>query len=155
MAFADSFANYAITADEKEKLDEMGLECPEDCAFAFTCFAEASAHGVGGAWLATRRSARAMTSVASASWRSIAGFQVQTKHGVSASPAAEVDKTPVSGPSDDQGQLTFSPAAEGGASLCEVWPMWGLANRQSCGRRGRLLALRGCQYALRVRQLLV
>ena len=95
MSTTDAFVDYNISAEEREKLDEMGLECPADCAFAFTCFAEASAHGVGGAWLATRRSARAMTSVASASWRSIGGspivrggaaasqgFHMQAKHGV-------------------------------------------------------------------------
>ena len=81
MSFTDTFVNYNISAEERAKLDELGLESPADCAFAFTSFDEASAHGVGGAWLATRRSARAMTSVASASWRSTGGFQAQAKHG--------------------------------------------------------------------------
>ena len=121
MAFADSFANYAITLEEKEKLEELGLECPEDCAFAFTCFAEASAHGVGGAWLAMRRSARAMTAVASASWRSMAGFQVQAKHGVSGVTAGP-DTTPGTGSANDGGQLAISAAAGVGAGPSEVWP---------------------------------
>ena len=125
MAINDAFVNYAIPEDEKEKLAELGLESPEDCAFAFTSSAEAAAQGVGGVWLATRRSARAMTAVASASWRSMAGFQVQAKHGVSGVTAGP-DITPGTGSTHDGGQLAISAAAGVGAGPSEVpsevWP---------------------------------
>ena len=70
MSTTDPFVDYNISAEEREKLNEVGLETPSDVAFAFTNLDEAKAHGVGGAWVAMRRFARAMTSVASASWRS-------------------------------------------------------------------------------------
>ena len=114
---AFSFADYAITPEEMDKLNDMGLESPADCAFAFTSFDEASAHGVGGAWLATRRSARAMTSVAAAAWGSQDGFQMQSKRGVVASQDGVI--TPA-GRSCDQGLSAFS--SEGVAGLCEGLP---------------------------------
>ena len=133
------FADYVITEDEEKKLAELGLECPEDCAFAFTSFAEASAHGVGGAWVAMRRSARAMTSVAAAECRSNVGLHLQSKRGVSApmwgdTPGVATPMwgaTPTGAPSD-QG---FSANVVG--KLCEGAPKARSQQRLGRGKKRR------------------
>ena len=62
------------------KLQELGLENPADLAFAFTGLEQASALGVGAAWMVVRRDAKAFAHTACAQWR---GCKPSTGHGQS------------------------------------------------------------------------
>ena len=79
-AFSEDAARFGIGAVAVSMLIELGLECPEDLAFAFTCFEEASLLGVGAAWTAVRRDAKAFAHTACAQWR---GCKPATGHGQS------------------------------------------------------------------------
>ena len=59
MAFFNWFMESGFAKEDYEATSRLGLESPEDLAFAFTSFDEADALGVGAAWLVARRDARA------------------------------------------------------------------------------------------------
>ena len=79
MATFPTFEKSAITLPYLDKLNDLGLEGSE-IAFAFTCFEEASLLGVGAAWTAVRRDAKAFAHTACAQWR---GCKPSTGHGQS------------------------------------------------------------------------
>ena len=80
MSTFSTFANYGICEEALEKLQELGLENPADLAFAFTGLEQASALGVGAAWMVVRRDAKAFAHTACAQWR---GCKPSTGHGQS------------------------------------------------------------------------
>ena len=80
MASFPTVEKYGIGNEDQAKLDELGLEGPADLAFAFTCFEEAKALGVGAAWTAVRRDAKAFAHTACAQWR---GCKPSTGYGQS------------------------------------------------------------------------
>ena len=80
MASFPTFVKYGIGNEDQAKLEKLGLEGPADLAFAFTCFEEAAALGVGAAWTAVRRDAKAFAHTACAQWR---GCKPSTGHGQS------------------------------------------------------------------------
>ena len=91
MASFSSFENYAIGVDDLTKLFALGLEGPEDLAFAFTRFEEAEALGVGAAWTAVRRDAKAFAHTACVQWR---GCKPSTVHGQSGKVTPTSNVTP-------------------------------------------------------------
>ena len=59
MAFFTWFLKNGFEEKDFEAANRLGLESPEDLAFAFTNLGEADALGVGAAWLLARRDAKA------------------------------------------------------------------------------------------------
>ena len=89
MATFPEFAKYGIKDEDLAKLHTLGLEGPADLAFAFTCLEQAAALGVGAAWTAVRRDAKAFAHTACVQWR---GCKPSTVHGQSGkvTPASKV-----------------------------------------------------------------
>ena len=90
MSTFPTFADYDICKEALAKLQELGLENPADLAFAFTGLEQASALGVGAAWMVVHRDAKAFAHTACVQWE---GCKPSTGHIVQSgnvTPKAEV-----------------------------------------------------------------